>query len=97
MIQGKDALSLGESVEYAGKAVVGLALDRRVLRKTGRVLFATDLGDEYNFVDVDGSKPPNMRQVKSLCEVSGHNWIAAITPGFIKVPFWLIASTTHKF
>ena len=95
--QGKDVLETGESVEYAGKAVVGLALDDRVMRKTGKVLFAADLGEEYKFVDVDGRQPLNYRKVKALLTLSDHSWLAAVTPGFIKIPFWMIASATHKF
>ena len=95
--QGKDVLDLGESIEYAGKAVVALALDPHVLSKTGRVLLAADLGDEYNFVDVDGSKPPNVRAVKSVFEISDHGWLAAMIPSFIKIPFWIMAAAAHKF
>ena len=44
----------GETIEYAGKCVVHLAGDKDIMKKSGKILMSTDLGDEYNFVDVDG-------------------------------------------
>jgi NAD(P)-dependent dehydrogenase (short-subunit alcohol dehydrogenase family) len=43
-----------QSPEYVGRAVVHLALDRRVLEKSGRVLEVGALAREYGFRDVDG-------------------------------------------
>jgi NAD(P)-dependent dehydrogenase (short-subunit alcohol dehydrogenase family) len=45
---------LSESPEYIGRAVAALAADRRVLQKTGQLLWACDLAKEYGFTDVDG-------------------------------------------
>ncbi len=45
---------LSESPEYIGRAVAALATDRRVLQKTGQLLWACDLAQEYGFTDVDG-------------------------------------------
>ncbi|XP_071493540.1 dehydrogenase/reductase SDR family member 1-like [Diadema antillarum] len=95
--KGKDIFMMGESPEYAGKCVVGLAQDKNIMRKTGKVLLTMDLADEYGFTDVDGHRPMNYRQVKSLFLMGGHTWIGALVPGFIKVPFWLLASLTHKY
>lgn len=47
----------GESIEYTGRAVVALACDEHVRRKTGRVLRVCDLAMEYDFTDLDGSRP----------------------------------------
>lgn len=46
-----------ESTEYAGRAVVALATDAKVMEKTGRVLRTRELGPEYGFADVDGRQP----------------------------------------
>uniref|UniRef100_A0A914EIW2 Uncharacterized protein n=1 Tax=Acrobeloides nanus TaxID=290746 RepID=A0A914EIW2_9BILA len=43
-----------ETTEYAGKAVVALATDPKVLDKTGKILITADLGKEYGFKDIDG-------------------------------------------
>jgi NAD(P)-dependent dehydrogenase (short-subunit alcohol dehydrogenase family) len=45
---------LSESPEYIGRAVAALAADRRVLQKTGQLLWARDLAQEYGFTDTDG-------------------------------------------
>jgi NAD(P)-dependent dehydrogenase (short-subunit alcohol dehydrogenase family) len=47
-----------ESTQYAGRAVVALATDSKVMEKTGRVLRTRELGPEYGFSDVDGRQPP---------------------------------------
>ena len=48
---------LSESVEFIGRAVVALASDPKILRKTGQLLRADALADEYGFTDVDGRIP----------------------------------------
>lgn len=50
-----------ESPFYVGRAVVALAMDAKVFKRSGRVFAAWDLGPEYGFTDVDG-RQPNMRQ-----------------------------------
>jgi NAD(P)-dependent dehydrogenase (short-subunit alcohol dehydrogenase family) len=45
---------LSESPEYIGRGVVALAADRRVLQKTGQLLWISDLATEYGFTDIDG-------------------------------------------
>jgi NAD(P)-dependent dehydrogenase (short-subunit alcohol dehydrogenase family) len=49
-----------ETPFYVGRAVAALAADSSVMKKTGRVYAAWDLGPEYGFTDVDG-RQPNMR------------------------------------
>lgn len=44
----------GESTEYAGKAVVALASDPKVINKTGKILLTADMGTEYGYKDIDG-------------------------------------------
>ena len=51
------ALQGSESTEYAGRAVVALATDAKLMEKTGRVLRARELGPEYGFTDVDRRQP----------------------------------------
>jgi NAD(P)-dependent dehydrogenase (short-subunit alcohol dehydrogenase family) len=47
-----------ESPEYAGRAVAALAGDADVMAKSGRVLTAGHLAQEYGFTDVDGRQWP---------------------------------------
>lgn len=51
----KTMLEDGETVEFSGKAVVALANDRNILKKTGSTLVAADIGLDYRFCDVDGN------------------------------------------
>ncbi len=50
-------LSNSESPEYIGRAVAALAGDPEVLQKSGSVLVAAALGEEYGFADIDGKRP----------------------------------------
>ncbi|VDO99091.1 unnamed protein product [Soboliphyme baturini] len=52
--EGYESLfKFAESTEFSGKAVVSLATDPNIFRKTGQTLMTADLGDEYGFTDVD--------------------------------------------
>jgi dehydrogenase/reductase SDR family member 1 len=50
-------LSNSESPQFIGRAVVALASDPDVIKKTGRVLVAASLAQEYGFTDIDGKTP----------------------------------------
>lgn len=51
-------LESGESAEFVGRAVVALAGDPEVLTKSGQLLLAAELAQEYGFTDIDGRLPP---------------------------------------
>jgi dehydrogenase/reductase SDR family protein 1 len=50
-------LSNSESPRFIGRAVVALANDGDIMSKSGKVLVAADLAQEYGFTDVDGNTP----------------------------------------
>jgi len=50
-------LSNSESPQFIGRAVAALAADSDVMRKTGQVLVAASLAQEYGFTDIDGKTP----------------------------------------
>ena len=50
-------LSNSESPEYIGRVIEALARDPDCLSRTGQVLIAAALGDEYGIEDVDGRRP----------------------------------------
>jgi dehydrogenase/reductase SDR family member 1 len=50
-------LSNSESPRFSGRAVVALANDTNVMNKSGNVLVAAALADEYAFTDIDGKTP----------------------------------------
>ncbi|CAI2353156.1 unnamed protein product [Caenorhabditis sp. 36 PRJEB53466] len=87
----------GETTEYAGKAVVAVAADRKKLEKSGRILIAADLGTEYGFVDIDGVTPPNMRSANYILKHLGWNKTASYIPDFVKLPGWLLWASTNRF
>lgn len=57
-VGNRDYLNFTESPEYAGRAVVALATDEQVMKKSGRVLRVGDLAEEYGFTDIDGRLIP---------------------------------------
>ncbi|HLW52256.1 MAG TPA: SDR family NAD(P)-dependent oxidoreductase [Candidatus Angelobacter sp.] len=50
-------LSNSESPGFIGRAVAALAKDPQVMSKSGKVLLAAALAEEYGFTDVDGKSP----------------------------------------
>jgi NAD(P)-dependent dehydrogenase (short-subunit alcohol dehydrogenase family) len=50
-------LSNSESPQFIGRAVVALASDPGLMEKTGKVLIAAGLAEEYGFTDIDGKIP----------------------------------------
>jgi len=53
---GPDFL-VSESPRYVGRAVVALASDPKVKKKSGRVFSSWALANEYGFTDLDGTQP----------------------------------------
>lgn len=50
-------LSNSESPQFIGRAVAALAADQQIIHKSGQVLVAAALAQEYGFTDVDGRQP----------------------------------------
>jgi NAD(P)-dependent dehydrogenase (short-subunit alcohol dehydrogenase family) len=50
-------LSNSESPQFIGRAVAALASDPDVMGKSGRVVVAAELAEEYGFTDIDGRRP----------------------------------------
>lgn len=50
-------LSNSESPRFIGRAVAALANDSEIMGKSGKVLVAAALAQEYGFTDVDGNTP----------------------------------------
>ena len=51
-------LAQTESPRFCGRGIVALAADRDVRRWTGRAVTTRKLADEYGFLDIDGTLPP---------------------------------------
>jgi NAD(P)-dependent dehydrogenase (short-subunit alcohol dehydrogenase family) len=54
-------LSNSESPQFIGRAVAALAADPDVMRKSGQILVAAELAEEYGFADIDGRRPTSLR------------------------------------
>jgi dehydrogenase/reductase SDR family protein 1 len=54
-------LSNSESPAFVGRAVAALAADEDVLARSGEVLVAAELAEEYGFTDEDGAQPQSLR------------------------------------
>lgn len=50
-------LSNSESPRFIGRSVVALASDSKAVDKSGKILVAASLAEEYGFSDIDGKKP----------------------------------------
>lgn len=61
-----DDLALTESTQYVGRAVVALATDADVMKKSGRLLMVGDLAREYGFTDIDGRQVLPFRRAEEL-------------------------------
>lgn len=59
--EGAFDLSNSESPQFLGRAVAHLAADPGVLDRSGQVLVAAELAEEYGFTDIDGKRPRSVR------------------------------------
>jgi hypothetical protein len=50
-------LSNSESPLFIGRAVAALSADPEIMRKSGQILVAAAVAQEYGFKDVDGKQP----------------------------------------
>jgi len=87
----------GETIEFAGRAVVHLAADENRIEKTGKVLVAADLASEYGFTDIDGRSPPSLRSFKGLLKRGGWERTSWLVPSWVRMPGWVISALTSKF
>ncbi len=58
-------LSNSESPQFIGRTVAALAADPNIMAKSGRVLVAAALAEEYGFTDVDGKQPRPLTLAKA--------------------------------
>lgn len=50
-------LSNSESPQFIGRAVAALAADPEIMQKSGQILIAAAIAQEYGFNDIDGTQP----------------------------------------
>ena len=61
----------GETIEFAGKAIVHLAADPNMMAKTCKILNTADLANEYSFTENDGTSPIDFRSAYFSCLWAG--------------------------
>jgi dehydrogenase/reductase SDR family protein 1 len=57
-------LTHAESAQFSGRAVAAIYGDPARINKSGKVLVVAELAEEYGFTDLDGARPPSLRQMK---------------------------------
>ena len=54
---------VSESPEFTGRAIAALALDEARMTRSGKVHVVAELARDYDFADVDGARPPSLREL----------------------------------
>ena len=81
---------VSESPRYIGRAVVALAGDRDVMKKSGRVFSSWGLAREYRFTDLDGTQPDwgaHARQKYGKYKICDEEFYSYWAPGLIDLIF----------
>jgi NAD(P)-dependent dehydrogenase (short-subunit alcohol dehydrogenase family) len=81
---------VSESPWYIGRAVVALAADPKVKKKSGRVLSSWALAREYGFTDLDGTQPHwgnYARQKYGKYKICDDHFYSYWVPGLIELMF----------
>merc|ERR1719323_2736648 len=58
--------TMGETIEFSGKAIAALAADPNKIQKTGKIVFTNALALEYGFRDEGGILPIDFRSINFL-------------------------------
>jgi NAD(P)-dependent dehydrogenase (short-subunit alcohol dehydrogenase family) len=81
---------LSESPRYVGRAVVALAADPKVKRKSGRVFSSWALAREYGFTDLDGTRPHwgnHARKKYGKYKICDERFYSYWVPGLVELIF----------
>ena len=87
----------GESVEFPGIVIAHLACDKDIMKKTGKILWTSNLAREYGFADIGGSMPDDWRSVNYLLKTSGNSNLANLVPKSLRVPMFMLHYGSYKF
>jgi NAD(P)-dependent dehydrogenase (short-subunit alcohol dehydrogenase family) len=81
---------VSESPRYIGRAVVALAADPNVKKKSGRVFSSWGLAREYGFTDLDGTRPNwgnHARRKYGKYKICDERFYSYWVPGLIELIF----------
>jgi NAD(P)-dependent dehydrogenase (short-subunit alcohol dehydrogenase family) len=85
-----DDFLVSESPRYIGRAVVALAADPNVKKKSGRVFSSWALAREYGFTDFDGSRPHwgnHARKKYGNYKICDERFYSYWVPGLVELIF----------
>jgi NAD(P)-dependent dehydrogenase (short-subunit alcohol dehydrogenase family) len=81
---------VSESPRYVGRAVVALAADPKVKKKSGRVFSSWALAREYGFTDLDGTRPHwgnHARKKYGKYKICDERFYSYWVPGLVELIF----------
>jgi NAD(P)-dependent dehydrogenase (short-subunit alcohol dehydrogenase family) len=81
---------VSESPRYVGRAVVALAADLKVKKKSGRVFSSWALAREYGFTDLDGTQPHwgnHARKKYGKYKICDERFYSYWVPGLVELVF----------
>jgi NAD(P)-dependent dehydrogenase (short-subunit alcohol dehydrogenase family) len=81
---------VSESPRYIGRAVVALAADPKVKKKSGRVFSSWGLAREYGFTDLDGTRPDwgkYARKKYGKYKICDEHFYSYWVPGLVELMF----------
>ena len=81
---------MSESPGYIGRAVVALATDPKINKKSGRVFSTWGLAREYGFTDVDGTRPDwgrYARKTYGKYKICDEQFYSYWVPGLVELIF----------
>ena len=89
----------GETVEFVGMAIAHLASDdaKKLMTKSGKILWTSNISKEYGFTDIDGRVPDDWRSLKYLLRYNGYTNLASIFPSFVRIPMFVVHFASYKF
>ena len=66
-----------ETPEFIGRAVVAMKQDPQLMAKSGKVVMAFELAEEYGYTDIDGNLPddPVMRALREKMSRPPDRWV----------------------
>jgi NAD(P)-dependent dehydrogenase (short-subunit alcohol dehydrogenase family) len=85
-----DDFLVSESPRYVGRAVVALAADPKVKKKSGRVFSSWALAREYGFTDLDGTQPHwgnHARKKYGKYKICDERFYSYWVPGLVELIF----------
>ena len=96
----KGLLEEAESPEFAGKVIVALANDKKIMSYSKKIVIAADYAQAHNIHDIDDRVIPSHRSVSTGMKMvlpKALHPLANLVPNFVKVPQFVMDLASSKF